>query len=94
MKETFTEKEYQEITKFYNKEVLKNHYENKDNYTGYEGYKNLNDCNLSKEEFELFWKIQELLSTYDLVKNQLNNNLYDTLENIKTLYIDVLEEKI
>jgi len=49
---------------------------------------------LSKEEFELFWKIQELLSTYDFVKNQLNNNLCDTLENIKTLYIDVLEEKI
>lgn len=62
MKETFTEEEYQEISKLYSREVLKNYYENKENYIGFEGYENLNDYNLLPEDFELLWKCQEILS--------------------------------
>ena len=94
MKETFTEEEYQEISKLYSSEVLKNHYGNKDNYLEYDGYTNLKDLELLPEEFELLWKLQELLNTYDLYKTQLSKNMYDTLENIKTLYLNLFKEEI
>ena len=93
MKETFTEEEYQEISKLYSREVLKNHYGNKDNYIEYDGYKNLNDCTLLPEEFELLWKLQELLSTYDQFKNQLSDNFCINLENIKTSYSNLFKEE-
>ena len=56
--------------------------------------KNLNDLELLPEEFELLWKLQELLNTYDLYKTQLSKNMYDTLENIKTLYSNLFKEEI
>lgn len=91
MKETFTEEEYQEISKLYSRELLKNYYENKENYIGFDGYENLNDYNLLPEEFELLWKYQELLHTYDESKNQLNDNCCTILEKVKTEYTNLFK---
>lgn len=94
MKQTFSEEEYQEISKLYSREVLKNHYGNKDNYIEYDGFKNLNDYNLLPEEFELMWKLQELLYTYNQLKAQLSNDFCSTLDSINNSYYDLFKEEV
>lgn len=93
MKKTFTEEEYQEIKKLYSKEVLKNYYEEQNNYIEYDGYKNLNNFNLLPEEYKLLWKLQDLLFNYDEVKEQLSDKFHIIFESIKNLYNDLINSK-
>lgn len=90
MKKTFTEEEYQEIKKLYSKEVLKNYYEDQNNYIEYDGYENLNNCNLLPEEYKLLWKLQDLLFSYDELKEKLSDEFHIIFESIKNPYNDLI----
>lgn len=92
MKEIFTEKEYTEAVQKVNEKMLNDFYDNLNNYSPFENYVDLNNYEITDEEFRLLWKCQDLLHYYDENKKSLGNNCINIFDSLKEKYMNSFKE--
>ena len=86
MKEIFTEEEYNEAIKKYNEEITQDFYNDLSNYISNEDYEDLRNYELTENEFKILWRCQDLLSNYDLLKQDLSQDCINIFEKLKEEY--------
>ncbi len=86
MKEIFTEEEYNEAIKKYNEEIKQDFYNDLSNYISSEDYEDLRNYELTENEFKILWRCQDLLSNYDLLKQDLSQDCINIFEKLKEEY--------
>lgn len=92
MKEIFTEKEYTDAVQKANEKVMNDFYSNLNNYSPFENYVDLNNYEITDEEFRLLWRCQELLQYYDANKKMLGNNCINIFDSLKEKYMNSFKE--
>lgn len=92
MKEIFTEEEYNEAVKKYNEEIKQDFYNDLSNYISSENYEDLRNYELTENEFKILWRCQDLLSNYDLLKQDLSQDCIDIFEKLKEEYCNSFKD--
>ena len=94
MKEIFTEEEYNDAVKKFNEQLMKNFYEDKNNYCPYKSFDDLRNFSLNETEFQLLWRCQELLQSFEEQKDLLSDNIANIYETLRAVYNTSFVQKI
>ncbi|MBP3920133.1 MAG: hypothetical protein J6D28_01045 [Bacilli bacterium] len=86
MKEIFTEEEYNDAVKKFNEQLMNNFYEDRNNYCPYKGYDDLRNYSLNENEFQLLWRCQELLHSFEENNDLLSENISNIYQTIRAVY--------